>query len=137
MGDSGALLLGYIIAATSIIGVFKSAITISIFLPLILLAIPIYDTTSTIIRRINEKKPLFRPDNDHIHHRLKKIGLSPKQIALIFYLKSFILGFTTLALTVFKSTIAIIVSILIISLTLITLRLFTRSSFINKNQKVD
>lgn len=70
IGDGGAFSLGYMLAVISITGLFKTAAVISFLLPLIILALPLTDTLSAIIRRLMRGEPVTAPDNRHIHHRM-------------------------------------------------------------------
>ena len=92
MGDSGAMLLGYLLACTSIIGVMKSTATFSLLLPILMLGIPISDTLYAIIRRLRNNQKIFQADFDHFHHKLLKQGFSARQITLGFYSLSLIFG---------------------------------------------
>jgi UDP-GlcNAc:undecaprenyl-phosphate GlcNAc-1-phosphate transferase len=74
MGDTGSMFIGYIIAAVSITGALKSAAAVTIFVPMLALAVPILDTTFAIIRRIFNDRPIGEADHGHIHHRLLAIG---------------------------------------------------------------
>jgi UDP-N-acetylmuramyl pentapeptide phosphotransferase/UDP-N-acetylglucosamine-1-phosphate transferase len=89
MGDSGAYLLGYLLAVVSLHGIFKQATIISMLIPMLALAVPIFDSVLVVVRRIMARKPAYLPDTTsditHIHYRLTKSGLKPKfAVALIF-----------------------------------------------------
>ena len=60
MGDSGALLLGYVLAAISVQGLLKTAATVALFFPLLVLAVPIVDTTFVVVRRLKHGEPRLR-----------------------------------------------------------------------------
>lgn len=92
MGDTGSMLLGYSMAAISIIGVVKTATTAALVVPVIALGVPIMDTALAIVRRRLNGKPIFQPDKGHLHHRLLAMGLSQKQAVLLMYVISAILG---------------------------------------------
>ena len=62
MGDSGSLLLGFILATVAIQGTLKTAATVALLLPLLVLAIPIIDTSFVIARRIKHGERVFAPD---------------------------------------------------------------------------
>ena len=99
MGDGGSNLLGFVLACLAIIGMTKSAALISLFIPIVILGIPIFDTFFAIIRRINNKTPIFKPDKDHLHHRLLALGMSQVRSVLIIYLLSGFLGVTAITLS--------------------------------------
>ena len=85
MGDTGAMFLGYALACLSVIGPFKSATAIAVLVPLLVLGVPIFDSTSAIIRRLREGRSPLSADRGHIHHRLIDRGLSMRQAVLIIY----------------------------------------------------
>ena len=118
MGDTGSMFIGYIIAAVSITGALKSAAAVTIFVPMLALAIPILDTTFAIIRRIFNHRPIGEADHGHIHHRLLAIGMNQKQAVISVYVISMILGTIAFvingikfdhALIIFTSVILIII----------------------------
>ncbi|MCD6436333.1 MAG: undecaprenyl/decaprenyl-phosphate alpha-N-acetylglucosaminyl 1-phosphate transferase [Clostridiales bacterium] len=92
MGDTGALFLGFVLSVISIEGVIKSATVIAIFIPILTLGLPIFDTTFAIMRRFANKKPLMEADKGHLHHRLLSLGMNQKKVVLILYLISILLG---------------------------------------------
>lgn len=92
MGDTGALLLGYMLAVTSVLGMVKSVAAVALVVPVFALGIPIFDTTFAIIRRYINKKPIMEADKDHLHHKLMKKGLNQRQTVLVMYFISTVLG---------------------------------------------
>lgn len=97
LGDSGSMSIGYILAITAIVGTQKSATGIAVFVPLLVLGLPIIDTLFSMVRRFNghkkthEKKWLhaarrmFEADQGHFHHRLMALGLSHRNAVLTLY----------------------------------------------------
>lgn len=88
IGDTGTNFLGYSLSIISILGVAKTYTAIVLIAPLIVLALPIFDTVFAVFRRvIKEKsiKAIFNADNGHIHHRLMKRGYTQKQSVFILY----------------------------------------------------
>lgn len=86
MGDTGSLFLGYVISVLSLLGLYKSVTLFSVVVPIIILGVPIFDTTFAIIRRILNKQPISAPDKSHIHHRLMAFGLSHRKAVIVIYL---------------------------------------------------
>ena len=84
-GDSGALFMGFMIAIISLLGFKTTAIT-SIFIPLMILAVPILDTLFAIIRRLLKHQSISTPDKQHLHHQLLKMKFSHRNTVLIIYL---------------------------------------------------
>ena len=102
MGDTGSMFLGYMLAAVSVVGTVKSAATIALIVPMVALGLPIMDTACAIIRRFTNGQPIFKPDRGHLHHRLLDMGLSQKQVVLVLYMVSILLGVSAIVLTEVK-----------------------------------
>ena len=95
IGDTGSNFLGYCLSIISILGIAKTYTAIVIVAPLFVLALPIFDTLSSIVRRIIHGKSLIaiiKPDADHLHHKMLKKGFTQKQAVLIMYGLSAIFG---------------------------------------------
>lgn len=111
LGDAGSLFIGYVFATVSIIGASKTAIAISIVVPLVVLALPVLDTAAAIVRRARAGKKITEADRGHFHHQLIfRFGLNVRQAVLLIYAVCFVLGIVALALSgefthVFKHTI--------------------------------
>ncbi len=82
MGDSGALLLGFVLAAISVQGLLKTAATVALFFPLLVLAVPIVDTTFVVVRRLKHGERVFEADQAHLHHRFLRRGFSQRRAAV-------------------------------------------------------
>lgn len=98
MGDTGSMLLGFMLAVIAIQGVLKTAAAVSLVIPLTLLAIPLLDTLFVISKRMKHGVSLASADNWHLHHRLLNVGFSPRRVALAFWLWMSSLSFLALAL---------------------------------------
>ena len=85
LGDSGSLLLGFILATLGVVWSQKSATLIGMTAPVTLLAIPLLDTVLAVARRFLQLRPIFEADRDHIHHRLLARGLTPRHAVLLLY----------------------------------------------------
>jgi UDP-GlcNAc:undecaprenyl-phosphate/decaprenyl-phosphate GlcNAc-1-phosphate transferase len=85
MGDSGAMLLGFSLAAVSVEGLLKTAATVALFFPLLVLAVPILDTGFVVARRLKYRVPITTPDKTHLHHRFVDIGFSQPRAVLYIY----------------------------------------------------
>ena len=86
MGDSGALLLGFVLAAISVEGLLKTAAAVALAFPLLVLAIPIIDTSFVVAKRIKHGKPIYSADRYHLHHRFIDRGFSQRRAVLTMYL---------------------------------------------------
>jgi UDP-GlcNAc:undecaprenyl-phosphate GlcNAc-1-phosphate transferase len=97
MGDSGALLMGFLLATVSIQGLLKTAATVALFFPLFALAVPIFDTSFVLLRRLKHREPLYLPDQAHLHHRFLRRGFTQRRAVLYLYAWCAILGGAALA----------------------------------------
>lgn len=101
IGDVGSNFMGFALSIISILGVAKTYTAIVLIAPIIVLALPIFDTLWAIIRRIVKTKSIkgvFKADKGHLHHRLMAKGFSQKQSVLILYGITAILGMTAVIL---------------------------------------
>lgn len=84
MGDSGALLCGFLLATVAITGVLK-ALTMIMLVPMIILSVPILDITYSTLRRLSRFQSPFVADADHLHHKLLKAGFSQVRTTVAMY----------------------------------------------------
>lgn len=80
MGDSGANFLGFILSIIALDGAFKGATILSLMIPILALAVPIFDNIFVIFKRFSEGKPIYQADRSQIHYRLQEKGLNTNQI---------------------------------------------------------
>ncbi|MBQ9313911.1 MAG: UDP-N-acetylglucosamine 2-epimerase (non-hydrolyzing) [Clostridia bacterium] len=92
MGDNGSNFLGYTLATISMLGMAKTYTFMTVVLPVIILGLPIFDTLFAIFRRIINHKPIMQADRGHLHHKLMDAGLTQKQVVIILYAVTAILG---------------------------------------------
>lgn len=95
IGDTGSNFMGFSLSIISILGVAKTYTAIVLIAPIIVLALPIFDTLFAIVRRIVKGKSIkavLKPDKGHLHHRLMQKGYTQKQAVLIMYGITAILG---------------------------------------------
>ena len=85
MGDVGAMFLGYMLACLSVIGAVKQPTALVVFVPLLVLGLPIYDSAVTILKRLWAGRPIYHPDRAHLHHRLLDSGLSTRETVIFMY----------------------------------------------------
>ena len=86
LGDSGALLIGFLLGCFGAVWTQKSDTLISMTVPLLALSIPLIDVSLAILRRFLRNQPIFGADRGHIHHRLIDRGLTPRRAVLVLYL---------------------------------------------------
>ena len=95
IGDTGSNFMGFALAIISILGVAKTYTALVLIAPIIILAMPIFDTLFAIFRRLIKGKSIkavFKPDKGHLHHKLMAKGYTQKQAVLIMYGITAILG---------------------------------------------
>lgn len=97
MGDTGSTFLGFILAVTSILGLLKGYTLATIFIAVLILGLPIFDTAFAIIRRALSGKPIMSPDRGHLHHRLVDKGYSHKGAVITLYGISGAFGLSAIA----------------------------------------
>ncbi|GAB4247863.1 MAG: MraY family glycosyltransferase [Thermoleophilia bacterium] len=85
MGDSGSLLLGFLLAAISLQGFLKGVATVALLIPLAVLGLPIFDTGFAILRRVKNRQPIYVADRGHLHHRFSNLGYTQRQTVVILY----------------------------------------------------
>ena len=85
MGDSGALLLGFVLGIISLFATARSALFVSLLVPILAAGVPILDTFFAIVRRKREHRPIDEADKGHIHHRLMRAGFSQRATVLIMW----------------------------------------------------
>jgi UDP-GlcNAc:undecaprenyl-phosphate GlcNAc-1-phosphate transferase len=85
LGDSGALFLGFMCAALSLISAQKSSTLIAVAIPLVSFGFPITEAGLSVVRRFLSGAPIFQSDRRHIHHMLLRRGLNQRQAAILLY----------------------------------------------------
>jgi UDP-GlcNAc:undecaprenyl-phosphate/decaprenyl-phosphate GlcNAc-1-phosphate transferase len=98
MGDCGANLLGLMMGVITVEAAVKTADVVSFVLPVILLAVPFLDTTFVVLKRLKYKQPIYRPDSEHFHHRMARIGFSGRRTIAYLYAWTLLLAGLALAL---------------------------------------
>jgi UDP-GlcNAc:undecaprenyl-phosphate GlcNAc-1-phosphate transferase len=85
LGDSGSMLIGFLLGCFAVFWSQKSATILGMTAPLMALSIPLLDTALAVVRRFLRRQPIFTADRGHIHHRLLDRGLTPRKVALVLY----------------------------------------------------
>ncbi len=96
MGDTGSMFLGFTLGITSILGLLKGYTIAAIFIAVLVLGLPIFDTAFAIVRRFLAGKPIMAPDRGHLHHRLVDRGYTQKQAVVTLYGISGALGLSAI-----------------------------------------
>ena len=92
MGDSGALALGFLLATMAVEGVLKTAATIALAGPLLVMAVPILDTSFVVLKRLKYRRPPWGADHNHFYHRFMRIGFSQRRTAAYLHLWAILLS---------------------------------------------
>jgi UDP-GlcNAc:undecaprenyl-phosphate GlcNAc-1-phosphate transferase len=85
----GAPFVGFTLASISTVGAFKAPVAVAVAAPILILALPIFDTAAVILKRWRAGRPIYKADKSHLHHRLLDLGFTQKQTVLILYGISF------------------------------------------------
>src|SRR5215216_3629239 len=92
MGDTGALALGFLLAAVAAQGVLKTAATIALIAPLLVVAVPILDTSFVVLKRLKYRRAPWGADHNHFYHRFMRIGYSQRRTAAYLHLWAMLLA---------------------------------------------
>ncbi len=106
LGDSGSLLIGFLLGSYGVIWSQKSATMLGMTAPALALGLPLLEVGLSIVRRFVRNEPIFAGDRGHIHHRLLDRGLSPRRVALLLYGTCGIAALLSLLQSVFRGRLA-------------------------------
>ncbi|WP_051325117.1 glycosyltransferase family 4 protein [Candidatus Solirubrobacter pratensis] len=98
MGDCGSNLLGLLLGAVIVEGTLKTNALIALVGPLVVLAVPFLDTSFVVAKRIKYRRPIYRGDSNHFHHRFYRIGFSQRRTVLYLYAWSIVMAGDAVAL---------------------------------------
>ena len=128
MGDTGSMFLGFVLSIIALESYQKSTTFIAILAPIVAMAVPLLDTLLSILRRLVKKKPLFKADKNHMHHRLLVNDKSHIRVVLTLYAVTFFFGMISLGLKDIKGVYMIAALIMI---SLVTFRWIKNSGFLD------
>ncbi len=115
MGDGGSLFIGFTLAALTIVGSNRdvSNLAMTILFPLLIMAVPIFDTTLvTVLRNVAGRK-VSQGGRDHSSHRLVALGLSERNTVILLYLVSLLTGGVVIAFTVLSRATLVVMAVLL------------------------
>ena len=95
MGDSGSNLLGLLLGTVIVEGSLKTNALVALIVPLVVLAVPFLDTGFVVAKRIKYRRPVYRADSNHFHHRFHRMGFSQRKT--VFYLYAWTTTMTAIA----------------------------------------
>jgi len=85
LGDSGSLLIGFLLSALALFGAQKAPTIVAVAIPIVSFGLPILETVLSIIRRLISGRPVFTADREHIHHKLLQHGMTHRQVVILLY----------------------------------------------------
>ena len=85
LGDSGSLVIGFLLGAYGVIWTQKAATMLGLAAPAMAIALPLLEVALSVVRRFLRNESVFLSDRGHIHHRLLDRGLTPRRVALLLY----------------------------------------------------
>ena len=132
MGDTGSTFLGFVLAVTSILGVFKGYALLALVVSIFCIGLPIFDTIFAMLRRMAKHQPIMQADRGHLHHKLIDHGFSQKKAVLIMYAISFFLGLLAIFIAVKDSRIFVVALLTVVVLSFIIY--YFNAHIKNKNQ---
>lgn len=119
MGDTGSTFLGFVLAVTSILGVFKGYALLALIVSVLCVGLPVFDTIFAMLRRMAKHQPIMQADRGHLHHRLIDRGFSQRQAVLILYAISLFLGLSAIFISFKDSRTVVVVLLTVIVLSFI------------------
>ncbi len=119
MGDTGSTFLGFVVAVTSILGVFKGYALLAMCVSVLCIGLPVFDTIFAMLRRMAKHQPIMQADRGHLHHRLIDHGLSQKQAVLTMYAISMCLGLLAIFISVKNSGTFVVALLMVIIMSFI------------------
>lgn len=125
LGDTGALFIGFTLALTCLEG-YRQVTVLTFLVPLFALAVPILDTSLSILRRIRKRKHVFSPDRAHIHHRMLDFHGSQRAAVVSIYFLTACFCVIAISFTRLKGVVAVVFLVAVI---LLTLRLLINLGF--------
>ncbi len=112
LGDSGSLLIGYFFAIISLVVPIKSFTLAALFIPLVVLGVPLVETVSSFVRRLAAGKNVMRADRRHLFHYLRYAGLSRGVIVNLFYLLGAVFSLISIMMLFFNRSVLLAILIL-------------------------
>ena len=85
LGDSGSLLIGFLLSALALYGAQKAPTIVAVAIPIVSFGLPILETVLSIARRLISGRPVFTADREHIHHKLLQHGMTHRQVVILLY----------------------------------------------------
>ena len=116
-GETGSAFMGFTTAIISLLG-YKGTLLTSVFVPILILAVPILDTLFAIIRRKIKGKPIFEADKEHLHHQFLKKNFSQRKTVLVIYAINILFSIASILYTLKDAYLGIFIYIILLILVL-------------------
>ena len=129
LGDTGSMLIGYLVAGLGILSSYKSETAVALMIPFIALGVPIFDTILAIVRRWSKRLPISAADKKHIHHVLISMGLSHRKAVLILYGCCLIFSAVSIMMAFSQNALGVIFLLTIGIVTFVGVRVFGMLDF--------
>ncbi|NQZ57848.1 MAG: undecaprenyl/decaprenyl-phosphate alpha-N-acetylglucosaminyl 1-phosphate transferase [Lentisphaeraceae bacterium] len=113
LGDTGSMLIGYLIAGIGLLSSYKSSAAVSLIIPFIALGLPIFDTILAILRRWSKNLPISAADKKHVHHILLSLGLSHRNTVLVLYIFCLLFGGVSVLIATQQNLVAGVILLLL------------------------
>ena len=116
MGDAGSLFIGYMLAVLTAASTYYNYESgrdawLSFLLPVLLLAVPIFDVASVVFIRLKEGRSVFEPDRKHFSHRLVKLGMTQGEALLTIYIVTFCVGIAAVLLPTMRTAAGVVLAV--------------------------
>ncbi len=122
MGDAGSMFLGLMISIIPLLG-FKQVTLVSLFLPMLMMIVPVYEIFSTVLRRKLNNQSIGEADSDHVHHQLLRATKSPVKAVMLIWFISILFSIDSIILEVGNFTVGMIIFIVLICASVALLQL--------------
>lgn len=129
LGDTGSMLIGYLIAGVGILSSYKSETAVALMIPFIALGVPIFDTMLAIVRRWSKRLPVSSADKKHIHHVLISMGLSHRRTVLVLYGCCIVFSTVAILMAYSQNTLGVLFLVTIGIVTFVGVRVFGMLDF--------
>jgi len=112
LGDSGSLTAGLVLGALSIVSKQKGPVMVTMAIPLLIFGLPLLEVAVTTTRRLLSGHPLFARDEDHLHHRLLKVGVAKRLALFVLYGLAALFAFSSILLVNYSGSVAPLIAVL-------------------------
>ena len=112
LGDSGSLTVGLALGALSIVSEQKGPVMVTMAIPLLIFGLPLLEVAVTTLRRLLSGHPLFGRDEDHLHHRLLKVGVAKRLAVFVLYVLAALFALSSILLVNYSGSVAPLIAVI-------------------------